>query len=87
MADFKHSDCHNYENVDVFKGICIRTNGYVPFDGKICPKFVKKPKCKFCKSFVNPDEENIGSCTGLSEKPYWTNGERIATTCEGYEEK
>ena len=86
MANCKHSDCINYENLDVTKGVCLLDEQFVPFDGEACPRFVKKPRCKFCKNYKDGAEEGLGSCVGLSDGQHWISGEMIAVTCEKYEE-
>lgn len=84
MFDFRHSDCRNYENIDVKKGICLIDNGIVSFDYTSCERFKIKPKCKYCKNFGDVSSEGIGRCTGLEDKEYWALGERIAITCNGF---
>ncbi len=79
-----HMECWNYQAIDVVKGVCLKHNNIVDWQGEACPFFVQKPRCEHCASFSNPDEDNIGTCTGLSDGSYWTLGSRSATTCEGY---
>ncbi|OUO92724.1 hypothetical protein C2L80_07230 [Rubneribacter badeniensis] len=82
----QHIDCWNYQAIDVVKGICLKHGGMVDWAGESCPAFVRKPKCETCANFSNPDEDNIGTCTGLSDGSHWVLGSRPATTCEGYRE-
>lgn len=81
----KHCDCINYENVDVTKGMCLLDEGLVPFDAAVCPRFSKKPKCRYCAHYTEGETGGIGSCTGLSDGEHWISGEMTAVTCEGYE--
>lgn len=84
MKKLNHADCENFIPVDVAKGIC-HANGdaMILIDTAICPKFTAVAKCKFCKSFNNPDEHNIGTCEGF-KAPYWTYGDLKAVQCEHF---
>ncbi|WZL73278.1 4-hydroxyphenylacetate decarboxylase small subunit [Clostridiaceae bacterium 35-E11] len=82
----KHSDCVNFAPVDVAKGICRVSNNSVFTDTDICPNYEAIKKCSNCAHFVNPSQENIGTCLGL-EKEAWAYGELTAITCEGYKMK
>ena len=86
MKICKHSDCINYENVDVTKGICLIDEQFVPFDTEACNRFAAKPKCKNCKNYRNVTQEGLGICTGLEDGEHWISGELIAATCEKFEE-
>lgn len=79
-----HIECWNYQAIDVVKGVCLKHNTMVDWQGPACESFTCKPRCEHCSSFANPDEDNIGTCTGLSDGEYWTLGSRAATTCEGF---
>lgn len=81
----KHNDCTNFAIFDVAKGLCLKTEGLVTFDGEACPCFEQKQKCKNCAHFHEPNEEGVGACTGLSDESYWALGERVAVNCDGYE--
>lgn len=85
MEKCKHNDCLNCESVDVMKGLCLLDEQFVPFDGDGCPRFVTKPKCKFCQHYEPGEEADMGTCKGLGD-PYWISGEMIAKTCESYVE-
>lgn len=87
MSDFLHHDCMNYANIDVAKGMCLLSGQPVSFDGKSCPGFELKPKCKHCLSYTSLGEDGAGTCTGLEDGEFWTAGERTTTTCEGYRKK
>ena len=82
----QHIDCWNYQAIDVVKGVCLKHGGMVEWAGETCPAFTRKPKCEFCTHFSEPDEDNIGTCTGLSDGAHWTLGGRSATTGESYQE-
>lgn len=82
----KHSDCKNFTAFDVFKGYCRKAQDFVLIDAPICPNFVEAPKCRNCSHFNNPNEEEIGSCTGVG-KEFWAYGDMNAKTCEGYRMK
>lgn len=81
-----HIDCWNYQAIDVVKGVCLKHGGIVEWQGDVCGAYVRKPTCAYCQNFSEPDEDNIGTCTGLSDNSHWTLGSRSATTCEGYQE-
>lgn len=83
--DCKHCDCINYENVDITKGLCLCDNGFVPYDGAICPRFSPKPRCKLCTHYTAGAEEGIGACTGLEDSNHWISGDTNAVTCPAYE--
>lgn len=82
----KHNDCLNFASIDVAKGICRKTNSIIFIDSEVCGNFKEVPKCKNCSKFKNPNADNMGTCTGL-KKEYWTYGELMGVTCEGYEKK
>jgi hypothetical protein len=86
MLVCKHSDCINYENIDVAKGICLIDEQFVPFDAEACPRFSRKPKCKNCRNYKNDTEEGLGVCIGLDDGNHWISGEITAVTCEKFEE-
>ncbi|PAB57849.1 4-hydroxyphenylacetate decarboxylase small subunit [Anaeromicrobium sediminis] len=81
---FNHSDCLNFATIDVAKGFCRVTNEVILTDTDICPKFSQSSKCKNCAHFSNPNEDNIGTCSGLEDRS-WTYGDLNAITCNGYE--
>lgn len=82
----KHNDCKHFVAVDVVKGICRRSDKIIFIDSDICPKFEAVAKCKNCENFLEPDEDNIGTCK-CSKIGYWTYGENFALNCEGYQAK
>lgn len=75
-----HSDCRNFCNVDVAKGICRRTGEMILVDGPACDAYQQLPKCKFCANFVG-GAEGLGTCTAAKNEP-WAYSEMIAVTCE-----
>lgn len=80
----KHSDCKNFTPFDAFKGICRKSGGFVMIDTDTCAAFGAAPKCRNCAHFCEPNEEEIGTCTGL-DKEFWAYGDMSAKTCEGYQ--
>lgn len=80
----KHSDCKNFTPFDAFKGICRKSGGFVMIDTDTCAAFCAAPKCRNCAHFCEPNEEEIGTCTGL-DKEFWAYGDMSAKTCEGYQ--
>lgn len=81
-----HSDCLNFTTIDAAKGICRVLNKIVFIDTDTCNEYAELPKCKNCKCFTNPNDDNVGTCTGLN-KEAWTYGELTSVTCEGYKAK
>ena len=79
-----HIDCWNYQPIDVVKGICVKSEQMIHWNGEVCPGFELKPKCEQCSHFSDPNDENIGTCSGLSDGAYWVLGSRNATTCEAF---
>ena len=82
----KHSDCKNFTQLDVFKGICRKAGGFVLIDTPICEAFSEAAKCRNCANFCNPNEDEVGLCKGIG-KEYWAYGDMNAKTCEGYKGK
>lgn len=85
MEKNRHCDCSNYENIDVTKGLCLLDEGFVPYDAEACPRFSRKPKCRYCRHYAEGSEEGTGVCSGLEDGEHWISGEMIAVTCDGYE--
>lgn len=83
---FKHNDCENFSPVDAAKGICRLSGNFVYIDTNVCPNFTEIPKCRNCRFFENPDEQEIGVCKGAHMEGY-TYGDLKAVTCEGYKVK
>ncbi len=77
MEKCKHNDCLNCESVDVMKGLCLLDEQFVPFDGDGCPRFVRKPKCKFCRNYEAGEEADMGSVRRL-RRSVLISGEMIA---------
>lgn len=86
MLSCKHSDCINFQNVDVTKGNCLLDEQFVIFNAEACPRFSWKPKCKNCNKYKRGMEKGLGICMALDDGEHWISGEIIATTCEKYEE-
>lgn len=82
---FKHNDCIHFSSIDVAKGLCRINGSMVEIDSEVCSSFDKKPKCKFCTNFKNPDSDGIGTCVGL-DKEDWIYGELNAVTCPKFAE-
>jgi len=80
---FNNQDCRNYAAVDVVKGICHATKGYVFADGDTCELFEKLPKCKHCQNYTPSQEEFIGICA-CSAPSQMTYPDLIAVTCEHF---
>jgi 4-hydroxyphenylacetate decarboxylase small subunit len=76
-----HSDCCNFCNMDVAKGICRRTQEMVLIDSEACGCYAQLPKCKFCANFAAGSDEGIGTCNAEASHP-WAYPEMIAVTCE-----
>ncbi len=79
-------DCRNYAPVDVAKGICHRDKQTVLADDPNCEFFEPTQKCKFCSHYVSSQEEQIGLCGAVPNKP-WTYPELITVTCEWFARK
>ena len=76
----KHNDCLNFCSIDATKGICRLTKELINIDSDTCGKLILAPKCNNCQNFHDPDENDIGECTGLSKKD-WVYGSLSAITC------
>lgn len=79
-------DCRNYAPVDVAKGICHRSKQTVLADDPNCEFFEPTQKCKFCAHYVPSQEEQMGLCGAVPNKP-WTYPELITVTCEWFARK
>jgi hypothetical protein len=75
-----HFDCEAYRAVDVFKGICSRTEEIVPADGEVCEEFKPVKKCRLCKHY-----RATGDHLGVCKDEFIAYPDLLAKTCPDFE--